>query len=264
MNLMNDNLNITKMYKYQLEDLNSEDYQKYIKYLELFFTKEHKKEKYTKEILNGQYILINKNDPSKKIVITPAEFINIHKLYIELKEYSELILFKISTIIESKNNITDENRTEFENLKKRYVLYRDQLKNINSINKDFYNEMKILLNKKIDKSNELAKYYQKRNYDYSNIQMMIPEKLKSNLIKVFKENNKKIPSTAQINKIAKENVIPSNEIENWFIWIETVYFYRLIKDEILIIDNEIKIKEEKFDINTKYMIIKKPDIKNNI
>jgi hypothetical protein len=65
---------------------------------------------------------------------------------------------------------------------------------------------------------------------------------------------------AAINKIAKENSIPSIEIQKWFDWIEALYFYILVKREIYQIEKEIQLKEEKFDQDTKYMIIKKPTI----
>ena len=126
MNLIDDNINIQNMYKYQINEKESDEYEKYIKYLTIFFQKEIKKEKYTKEYLDGNYILIDKNNPKKKVIITPSQFINIHKLYLELKKYSELILFKISNIVESKNNITDENRNEFEYLKKNIYLLKNK------------------------------------------------------------------------------------------------------------------------------------------
>jgi hypothetical protein len=87
---------------------------------------------------------------------------------------------------------------------------------------------------------------------------MIPEILKNKLISKFKENNKKIISLAEINKIAKENNIDSKEIEKWFIWIEVTYFYLLTHNEIVIIKKKINTKEKDYDMNTNYMIIKKP------
>ncbi len=271
MNILDDNLNLKKMYDYQIEsidiekiykdqinDINNKEYEKYLKYLNFFFSPYHKKDKYNKEYLDGKYILIDKNNPTKKIVITPTEFIDMHKLYFELKKYSELFLSKISALIESKNNITEEDREQFEYYKKKYMLYHDKLKSIDSINKEFYDEMSNLLNIKIEKSNQLAKYYQKRILEYKNINVMINEKLKNKLIRYFKENKNKIPSLSIINKISKENLVPSSEIEKWFSWIETVYYYRLVSIEIVKINKEINSKDEKFDINTKYMIIKKP------
>lgn len=258
MNLINTDVNIQEMYKYQLEKLDKEDYQEYLKYLEIFFMKEHKKDKYSKKIVEGKYILVDKQNPSKEIIISPSKFINMHKLYIELKEYSDTLLFKISSLIESKTNITEENRKDFDNLKKKYISCQEKIKDINNINSVFYDELVELLSKKIEKSNELSKFYMKRTMEYSKIEHMIPEKIKSKLILIFKENNKKIPSLTEINKIAKDNEIPSIEIEKWFAWIETVYLYKLIRSELNALNKLIIDKENIYDINTKYMIIKKP------
>lgn len=271
--IRNMDIDIEKMYKYQIEnidigkifnneinELKNKEYEKYLKYLNFFLSIGQKKDKYNKEFLNNKYILIDRSDSQKKIIITPTEFINIHKLYFELKNYSDFYLEKIISLIETKNNINDEDRKQFNLYKEKYIQYRNQLQNINSINKDFYDEMEILLNKKIEKSFEYSKYYQKRLFHYNNIKMMIPEKLKYKLIKYFKENKKKIPSLMIINKIAKENNVPSDEIEKWFLWIENVYFYRLLENELFKINKEIEDKEQKYDMNTKYMIIKKPSI----
>jgi hypothetical protein len=163
-------------------------------------------------------------------------------------------------LIETKNNITEENRKEFENLKTKYIECKKKIDDIDIINKDYYNEIEILLNKKIEVSNEMIKYYQRRNEEYSKIEVFITELLKNKLIKYFKENKKKIPQLAIINKIGKENKIPSNEIEKWFNWIESVYYYMLKQNEVINIEKEIENKEHIYEINTKYMIIKKPHI----
>ena len=260
MNSIKDDLNIKEMYSYQWEGLTNEEYNKYLKYLNIYFLKNYKKEKYIKDYLDNKYILIDKQNPLKKIVITPSEFINIHKLYIDLKKYSDELLIKISNIIESKKNISEENRIEFEYLKKKYLSFQEKTKDIENINKSYYQELEEILNKKIEKLDDLNKYYKKRNYEYLQIKEKISENLKNKLIKIFKENNKKIPTINEINKISKENSIASIEIEKWFNWIQSVYFYMLIKYEIIELNKSIKDKEENFDITTHYMIIKKPII----
>jgi hypothetical protein len=254
-------MDIKKMFKYQNEEIDKPEYEKYLKYLTLFFQKDFKKNKYNKEYLNGEYILIDKTNPKKKIFITPSEFININELYIELKEKLNNILFRISSLIESKNNITDENREEFEILKKDYINFRKNIEDITEINNNFYKEISDLLNEKINKSDNLVKYYKERNVIYSTIEIMIPQKCKNKLIKSFKENNNKIPSLSILNKIAKEYDIPSKEIEKWIKWIEIVYFYILSKMDIERINNDIYLKETNFLNNTNFMIIKKPEIK---
>ena len=258
MNISNNEINIKDMYKYQLEDIYTEDYQKYIKYLNTFFIPEHKKEKYIKSYHEGKYILTDKNNPKKIIKISPAEFKDIDKFYIELKETSELLLYKISLLIESKKNITENDKKDFQNLKNKYLIYSDKIKDIDDINKEFYNELDLLLNEKIDKTTELAKFYQKRIDIYNTITVSINNTLKNKLINNFKNNNKKIPVDTEINKIAKDNNIPSNEVEKWFRWIEATYFYLLCKKIIFNISDKIIEKEKHFEMNKKNMIIKKP------
>ena len=258
MNIIENELDIQKMYKYQLENLKSDEYKNYLKYLDFYYSKEHKKDKYSRTYENGKYILTDRSKTTKKITITPSNFINIHILYIELKKYSEIILNKISNLIESKQNITDENRKEFEELKKKYLSFRNHINDINIINKEFYKEIDELFSQKIEKSNNLAKYSYKRVTEFELIETMIKESLKNKLIKIYKDNNKKIPSTSEINKIAKENNIPSKDIENWFNWIESIYLYMVAKNDLVKLDKLIEEKEEKFYIDTKYMIIRKP------
>ena len=182
-----DEIDIKKMYKYQKEEINNEDYQEYLKYLNYILMKDHKKEIYTKEFVNGQYILVDKKT-KQKIIITPSEFINLTTLYNELKQKSELILYKISLLIESNKNITDENRQEFELLKNQYMICSTQLNDINTINDSYYSEINELISSKIEKADNIAKYYKKRHDIYAEIKTMISEKIKNKLIKIFKEN----------------------------------------------------------------------------
>jgi hypothetical protein len=263
MDSIEDNLDILKMYKFQKKELESKEYQEYIDYLEIYFSKSNKKdEKYIREYLDGNYILIDKKNPKKKITITPSKFINIMEFYNELKKYSEEILYKISNLIESKNNITEENRKEFDYIKKKYLLFRKNINDIELINREYLEDLDNLLKKKIEKSYELAKFYQRRKEDYIKFSIVekIEEKIKNKLIKKFSENNKKIPSDSDINKIAKEYKIPSIQIESIFKWIESSYYYILVKKEINDINDEIKEKEINFNKDIKNMIIKKPII----
>ena len=95
MDIIEDNINLEEMYNYHINELDSSEYNKYKKYLNFFFSKVDKKDKYEKDILNGKYILIDKKNSNKKIIITPSQFINIHQLYYQLKDYSDIILNKL-------------------------------------------------------------------------------------------------------------------------------------------------------------------------
>jgi hypothetical protein len=90
---------------------------------------------------------------------------------------------------------------------------KEKLKDIETINKDYYKNIEILYNKKIEKSNEMMNYYRKREESYSKIEVFISELLKKKLIYMFRINTKKIPSLSIINKVAKENNIPSIPIK---------------------------------------------------
>ncbi len=260
MNILENNINIESVYKYQLDLKDNKEYNDYLKYINQYYTKQSKKEKYNKYYLDGKYVLEDKINPTKKIFIEPTKFSDINVLYFELKNNIDEILNKISNLIETKNNITEENRSEFESLKTKYGVYKKHIESIDKINKNHYSILNELLLEKINKTNELAKLYQKREEVFNEINIMIKENLKNQLIKIFKENKKIIPNISAINKIAKSNNVPSSEIEKWFSWIETIYKYMIIKNELNKINNDINSKEEIYEIRSKNMIIKKPYI----
>jgi hypothetical protein len=260
MNILDDDLNIKERHNYQINIQNNADYNNYLKLLNLYYEKNGKKQKYNKYYLNGKYVLEEISNPAKKIYIEPARFVNMNILYIDLKKNIDNVLNKISDLIHSKNNITEDNRNEFDILKKKYILYKKNIESIDLINKEYYDDLNQLLLEKINMANNLAKYYQKREEVFKEIKVMIKETLKNKLIKIFKDNNKSIPSTSQINKIAKENNIPSNEIEQWFNWIETIYMYMKVKNELSKLNKLIELKENNYDILSKNMIIKEPVI----
>ena len=259
-NYMNNNFDLKELYDFKLKDFNKDYYQKYLQYLKIFYEKEHKKDKYTKEFINNKLVLIDKSNPKKKIEITPSKFVNINALYIELKELSNLILFNINSLVETNNNITDEQRNNFETLKNKYIICKKKIDDIDEINKRYNDEIQVLITDKINKSNQQAKYFQLRHDIYSTIQVFIKEELKNKLIKYFKENKNRIPSLSIINKISKDNNVPSAEIEKWFKWVEIVYQYMLIQKETYEIERKIEIKEKEYEELTKYMIVQKPVI----
>lgn len=261
MDMINENIDIKEMYKYQITELHNEDYQKYLKYLTIYFSKEHKKDKYERMVMDGKYLLVEKSNPNKKIELTPSKFLDIQVLYIELKKYNNEILYKINNLIESKSNITEDNRKEFEKLKKQFILCKEKIGEIDLINNEYYDDIEKLLNDKIDKTDLLIKFYKIRNEIYNNIKIHIKEELKSKMIKYFKENKKKIPGLPIINKLGKENNVPSIEIEKWFQWIESVYKYIELQIDMDKIEEKMNKNEEEYNLNTRYMIIKKPMIK---
>ena len=196
----------------------------------------------------------------KKIEITPSKFTDLKKLYNDLKINNKIILEKISAIIEKTENYNDEDRNIFNNLKNKYSLYNKKIIEIDVINENYYKSMESLNLEQINLSNNLAEYYNKRNNIFKNITQSIPKKIKNKLIILFKKNNNKIPSDNEINKIAKNNTIPSKVIDEWFLWIEQCYYYLITKNKLYEIIKEINSKEKEFENKNKYMLLKLPEI----
>jgi hypothetical protein len=254
---------IKNMYNFQLNELNSPFYKKYLDYIKIFYRKKAgtKNNIYDKNYQNSKYILIDKKDKKKTITITPSEFINIYEYYFTTQKQCNKILYNISLIIESKNNINDENRESFDILKKEYISLKKKINDIQLIQDEFYKSLNELLNKKINESNNIIKFYQKRRNYYHEIKTMIPEEIKREFITIFKKNKNKMPEQTEINQISKKYKIPAKDTENWFLWIESSYYYLIAKKEINKLDKEMIEKEDTFDFHSKYMIIKKPIIK---
>ena len=257
MDILNKNQNLETLFDYNREN---KSYQDYLEYLNLYYKNPTKNDKYDKLFENGNFFLIDKKNPKKKIEITPSKFTDLKKLYNDLKINNKIILEKISAIIEKTENYNDEDRNIFNNLKNKYSLYNKKIIEIDVINENYYKSMESLNLEQINLSNNLAEYYNKRNNIFKNITQSIPKKIKNKLIILFKKNNNKIPSDNEINKIAKNNTIPSKVIDEWFLWIEQCYYYLITKNKLYEIIKEINAKEKEFENKNKYMLLKLPEI----
>lgn len=257
MDILNKNQNLETLFDYNREN---KSYQDYLEYLNLYYKNPTKNDKYDKLFENGHFFLIDKKNPKKKIEITPSKFIDLKKLYNDLKINNKIILEKISAIIEKTENYNDEDRNIFNDLKNKYSLYNKKIIEIDVINENYYKSMESLNIEQINLSNNLAEYYNKRNNIFKNITQSIPKKIKNKLIILFKKNNNKIPSDNEINTIAKSNTIPSKVIDEWFLWIEQCYYYLITKNKLYEIIKEINGKEKEFENKNKYMLLKLPEI----
>ena len=257
MDILNKNQNLETLFDYNREN---KSYQDYLEYLNLYYKNPTKNDKYDKLFENGNFFLIDKKNPKKKIEITPSKFTDLKKLYNDLKINNKIILEKISAIIEKTENYNDEDRNIFNNLKNKYSLYNKKIIEIDVINENYYKSMESLNLEQINLSNNLAEYYNKRNNIFKNITQSIPKNIKNKLIILFKKNNNKIPSDNEINKIAKNNTIPSKVIDEWFLWIEQCYYYLITKNKLYEIIKEINGKEKEFENKNKYMLLKLPEI----
>ena len=256
MNYLTNNENLVNLFNY---DKDSEEYQKYLIYLNFYFSIPTKKDKYTRSVENGKYILID-NKSKKKIIIEPAQYINLNILLNQLEVFNNIVLEKVSLIIEKTNNFSDEDRKEFNHLKEKYSLFMKKIKEVDNINKNYYDEYEKNLKSRLDYTIKMAKHYVERTYTYKDINVMIEKKLKNELIEVYKKKNKQIPSNEEINKIAKKNEIPSKEIENWFKWIDFSCKYLLAKNDLYKINDLIKKNKDECDNKNEFLLIKKPNV----
>ena len=240
----------------------NKEYESYEKFLKFYYQNPTKKDPYLKDFQDGNYILIDSKNHDKKIIIQPAKYINLNNLFKNLKIYNEIILEKISILIEKPNNFNDDDRNYFNELKKNYSLYSKKIQEIDLINKNYFDMMDKLTEDILDNSLLMAKYYNERNLFFNKISNPILIESKKEIITVFSKNNKTIPSQNDINKLGKKLSIFSDEIENWFNWNEKCYQYLLVKN---ILYNKIKeqndIKKE-FSYKCENFIIKKPLIIN--
>ena len=259
MEYLTNSSNIEKLFDYNKENKDYENYEKYLKY---YYQLPSKKDPYERDFIDGKYVLIDIKNPNNKIIIDPAKYINLFELYKNLKYYNEIILEKISLLVEKPSNIDDEDRKNFDDLKKNYSLYNKKLQEIDIINEDHLKEIEELTIKKIDNSLLIAKYYNDRNLVFKTIQSPIEKESKDEIIRLFNKNENKIPEQKYIDKLAKQLNIPSNEVEKWLNWTEKCYQYILAKNNLHKIVQETNEKKEIFQYKCVNFIIKRPIIEN--
>ena len=241
---------------------NNKEYETYEKYLSIYFEKPSSKDIYTRSYEDGKFILTEIKNPKKKISIESAKYTNLFDLYKNLKLYNDIILDKISLLIEKPTNINDNDREKFKELKENYVLYNKKVQEIDELNKNHLEKLEKLIIDKIDESLLMAKYYNERNLIFKEIKNEIPKTSKDEIIKLFHNHKNKIPEQSIINKTAKILEIPSNDIENWLKWVEKCYQYLMIKKSIYQKISEIEEINKNFKYRFENFIIKKPIIEN--
>ena len=148
------NIDIQNLYN---NNRNNKEYEAYEKYLNYYFQKPSEKDIYTRSFEDGKFILTEIKNPKKKIIIDSAKYTNLFDLYKNLKMYNDIILDKISLLIEKPSNINDNDRENFEKLKKNYILYNKKIQEIDKLNKNHLEQVKELTIKKIDDTLKMAK-----------------------------------------------------------------------------------------------------------
>ena len=260
MEYLTNSSNILSLFEYNKDS--NKDYESYEKYLKYYYQIPSKKDTYERSMVDGKYILTDIKNPSKKISLEPARYVNLFELFKNLKLYNEIILEKISLLIEKPSNIDDEDRKYFNELKTNYSLYSKKIQEIDDINQTYFQEMENLTIKKLDNSLLMAKYYNERNLIFKDITEPILIESRTEIINYFNKNNNKIPEQKMIDKIARSLNIPSNDIEKWFNWVEKCYQYIMAKNELYKIMKKQKERTIEFTYKCENFIIKKPVIVN--
>lgn len=260
MEYLTNSSNMSSLFEFNKES--NKEYESYEKYLKFYYQIPSKKDPYNRSMVDGKYILSDLKNPSKKIIIDPAKYLNLFELFKNLKLYNEIILEKISILIEKPSNIDDDDRKSFDELKKKYGLFSKKIQEIDEINKNHFEEMEKLTIKKLDYSLLMAKYYNERNMSFKEITEKIPIESKTEIIQYFSQNKHSIPEQKMIDKIAKKLDIPSNDVEKWFKWIEKCYLYLKSKNELYKIMKEQNEKNTEFIYKCENFIIKKPIIES--
>jgi hypothetical protein len=250
--------NVNEMLKY---DLDSDEYKKYLEYLNIFNKQDDGKiDQYKKEITDDSYILIDKKDPNKKIIINKSKFIDLNNYYQLIKDEISNILYEIAYLLDNNNIINEDKREKFDILKKKYIEYNTSVKNIDKIFEDDKKIIDDILIEIKDKYTEIINYYNFRKTFYSNIENKITNEKRVYIINIFKEKGNKIPDDTTIVGISKKYDINVGDLDNWFKWIEATYTYIKLQKELFELNDKMNLEIKNRDLQKRYFIYQKPAI----
>ena len=263
-------INFNEYYEYQINNEKTKLQEEYKKYLKYCFQKNPKRSSKSKKVTtiyesyydenSKKYNLIDKSNPKKKILITTAAHINLNEYYNKLKLYSKYIIKYILDIVNSENNITKEEREQFETIKTKYIIIEKNMNDIHILKNKLDTELVELKNKLLTAKNDLLLKYNQKKEKYSNIKVMIKEKVKTELIMAFKDNNNKIPSTSVINSISKKYNIAISDLNDWYEWINECYFYIMLNNDVTKIDETINKKTIEYENVFNNFMVKKENV----
>ena len=256
---ISDNLKIDQIFEEQGQIKDSEKYKEYLDYLRKFFQKDkHQKyeRKYTED---DNYILINRKNEKREIIIEPSRIINLYEYQKEIIENLNEILYQISYLVENFENITDEERANFDILKNNYIVYRKHLDEIKNIETNFSSKLGKLFDEKIKQLLLLTEQLQNRQNIFNLIKAKISIKQKKILMRECKDGLTSL-NQDKITVLAKDFQIDNSDIENWIKWIYATKDYILIQKNLDSIQNEIMSKTNNYDLNMRQFIYHPPSI----
>ena len=268
-----ENVNLVQLYKEQNDMKSDDNYENYLKYLSRFFKVDDGQSKYDRKISDQegyQYLLSNRKNEKKNIYIEPSRYVNLFLYEKEaLKEMND-ILYQISNLVENKENVTDEDRNLFQQLKMNYSILKKHQDEIKTIQSTHFQQLNELYDKKLKQIMELSISAQERINKYEQITTLITIEEKNEIAQLLaKENksgskhNKKIYkelSEYQIKELAKKFKIPNQELEAWMKWIISSVLYIQNQIELNKINKEIKTYMENYNLNMEEFMFEPPKI----
>ncbi len=256
---ISNNLKIDQLFEEQDQIKESEKYKEYLDYLRKFFQKD-KHQKYNRKYTeDDNYILINRKNEKREIIIEPSKIINLYQYQKEIIENLNEILYQISYLVENFENISDEERENFDILKNNYIVYRKHLDEIKNIESNFSIKLSKLFDEKIKYLLLLTEQLQNRQNIFNLIKAKISIKQKKILMRECKDGLTSL-NQDKITILAKDFQIDNSDIENWIKWIYATKDYILIQKKLENIQNEIISKTENYDLNMRQFIYNPPSI----
>lgn len=238
---------------------NSDDYKNYLKYLDIYFRQKVKKtDIYNKDYIDGIYHLIDKFDKTKKILIKPTKFIDINEYNNDIINIINDILYKISELLDDNYTIDDDIRSKFNYLKETYILYNNQIKSIKEIIVKQEKKINDLIQNKLNKYQELIKYYDNRKETFNKIKNNISNNIRNKLIEIYIDNKLKKPNDDELSGISKIYNIKIDDLDKWFNWIEYTYLYIKTQNDLYNINKQLLIDNKEYNYKMKYFIMEKP------
>ena len=79
MEYLTNSSNMSSLFEFNKES--NKEYESYEKYLKFYYQIPSKKDPYNRSMVDGKYILSDLKNPSKKIIIDPAKYVNLFELF---------------------------------------------------------------------------------------------------------------------------------------------------------------------------------------
>lgn len=266
-------INLETSYENQEDMLENENYKKYLEYLRRYYRKEESQKNYRRigegdemmeEGSEDILVLVNIKKSKNRVLLEPTRFVDLMSYKIHAFDRIHEILYQLSYIIENRDEITDDERLQFDLLKEEYSNIKKHLDEIKEIDDKYEDEIDRLYEKKLEKLIELSQHIQTReniyqeilDSEYPRITLLQKRKISEALKETkTKENIVKLEEI-KINELAMDFKIPSKIIELWMNWIIACYHYIKIQKICNEIEENIMIFRENHDYFTKNLVYK--------